>query len=409
MVEPTKEEDVKDQTFIDQPAILDKYKAAALIADGKYPMTQIKSLSNPGSSNNRGAPIFYFVMFTLLTCFIEAMKKAIELCVVGADVHGICQQVDLYIVEECLKVFNGKKAKKLDRGLAFPTCVSLNNVVGHYSPMADESIPLKDGDLAKIICGVQIDGYAANSAHTIIVGDINANKETAAKKANVIMAAHSVIKAAERAIRDGSNNQDVTLLMNKVAAEFECNILEGLLSHIVKKYCIDGNKAIIGKEVPLQMVEDWTFQPGEVFHLDVYVSSGEGKPKLAEHRTTVYKRELQNMYSLKLQKSRAFFAEANKRYPSLPFSLRAFEDQIGAKVGVKECVDHDLMQPFPVLIETEGEFVAHFKSTVCVLPRSTAILAGNVAFDASKYACASHSIKDEELKTAVTKDLWKKL
>jgi len=39
--------------------------------------------------------------------------------------------------------------------------------------------------------------------------------------------------------------------MNKVTAEFECNILEGILSHTSKKYCIDGNKVIIGKEVPL--------------------------------------------------------------------------------------------------------------------------------------------------------------
>lgn len=29
-------EELYDQTFIEQPAILDKYKAAAVIADGKY-------------------------------------------------------------------------------------------------------------------------------------------------------------------------------------------------------------------------------------------------------------------------------------------------------------------------------------------------------------------------------------
>lgn len=196
--------------------------------------------------------------------------------------------------------------------------------------------------------------------------------------------------------------------MNKVVAEFECNMLEGVLSHIVKKYCIDGNKVIIGKEVPLQAVEDWSFVPGEVIHLDVFVSTGEGKPKLAEMRTTVYKRELQTVYSLKLQKSRQFFAEANKRFPSLPFSLRAFEDQIGAKVGVKECVDHELMQEFPVLTEKDGEFCAHFKSTVCVLPRSTAILAGALPLDAAKLAGASKSVKDEELKAHIAKDLWKK-
>ena len=197
--------------------------------------------------------------------------------------------------------------------------------------------------------------------------------------------------------------------MNKVTAEFECNILEGILSHTIKKYCIDGNKVIIGKEVPLWQVEEWVFTPGEVIHLDVYVSTGNGVPKLGEQRTTVYKRELQNMYNLKIAKSRAFFAEANRRFPSLPFSLRAFEDTIGAKVGVKECVDHELMQEFPVLVEKEGEFVAHFKSTIAILPRSTAVLAGALPYDLSKLeAAAAHSIKNEEVKALIAKDLWKK-
>lgn len=333
------------------------------------------------------------------------MKKAISLAVVGADIYTVCQTVDAFIEEECKKVFNGKKAKKLERGLAFPTCISLNNVVGHYSPLADESIQLKEGDVAKIICGAHIDGYAANTAVTIAIGEAKVD----GRRADVILAAHSAIKAAERVIRDQGTNGEVTAAMNKVVAEFECNIVEGVLSHTIKKYCIDGNKVIIGKEVPLQQVESWTFVPGEVIHLDVYVSTGEGKPKLGEQRTTVYKRELQNMYNLKIGKARQFFAEANKRFPSLPFSLRAFEDQIGAKIGVRECVDHELMQEFPVLVEKEGEFVAHFKSTIAILPRSTAVLAGALPFDSARYeATATHSIKNEEVKTMITKDLWKK-
>lgn len=134
---------------------------------------------------------------------------------------------------------------------------------------------------------------------------------------------------------------------------------------------IDGNNAIIGKETPTQSVEDWTFVPGEVIGLDIYVSTGEGKPKLAEQRTTVFKREIQNTYNLKIQKSRALFSEISKRFPTLPFSLRAFEDQTGAKVGVRECIDHELIQAYPVLVEKEGEYVAHFKSTVIILAKST--------------------------------------
>jgi hypothetical protein len=62
------------------------------------------------------------------------------------------------------------------------------------------------------------------------------------------------------------------------------------------------------------------------------------------------------------------------------------------------------MQEFPVLCEKEGQFVAHFKSTVAVLPRSTVVLAGALAPAAEKLA----AIKSEEVKALVTKDLWTK-
>lgn len=115
---------------------------------------------------------------------------------------------------------------------------------------------------------------------------------------------------------------------------------------------------ILNKETPDQRVEEFEFAPGDVIGLDVYVSTGEGKPKESEFRTTVYKRELDTQYNLKLQKARAFFTEVNKKYPTLPFSIRGFEDSTGAKVGVKECVAHDLLTAYPVFVEKAGEIVA---------------------------------------------------
>jgi methionine aminopeptidase len=106
--------------------------------------------------------------------------------------------------------------------------------------------------------------------------------------------------------------------------------------------------------------------PGDVFGLDVFVSSGEGKPKESEFRTTVYKREIDAQYNLKGKSARAFFAQVNKKYPTLPFSIRSFEDSTMAKVGVKECCEHDLMTQYPVLVEKIGEIVAQFKCTIIV-------------------------------------------
>mmetsp|Transcript_15256 Transcript_15256/g.11091 ORF Transcript_15256/g.11091 Transcript_15256/m.11091 type:complete len:170 (-) Transcript_15256:99-608(-) len=153
----------------------------------------------------------------------------------------------------------------------------------------------------------------------------------------------------------------------------------------MKKHLIDGNDVILNKETPDQRVEEFEFMPGDVIGLDVYVSSGEGKPKESEFRTTVFKRELDTQYNLKIKSARAFFSEVNKKYPTLPFSIGGFEDSTMAKVGVKECIDHELLNPYPVYIEKNTEFVAQFKCTIAILPRSTAILAGNLPLDLSRF------------------------
>jgi hypothetical protein len=44
----------------------------------------------------------------------------------------------------------------------------------------------------------------------------------------------------------------------------------------------------------------------------------------------------------------------------MPFTLRAFENETKAKMGVVECVTHRLVEPFQVLYEKDGEFFCHF-------------------------------------------------
>jgi methionine aminopeptidase len=97
--------------------------------------------------------------------------------------------------EELRKVFNNKKSKKLERGIAFPTCISVNHLMGHYSPMADESSKLEDGDIAKIDLGCHMDGFVAQAAHTIIVSSTSTSK-VSGKKAEVVLAAYNAFLAA---------------------------------------------------------------------------------------------------------------------------------------------------------------------------------------------------------------------
>ena len=154
----SQEEEFKDESFLDKPAILDKYKAAAQITNA-------------------------------------ALMKVIEMAVPGADIYSVCMEGDKYMEEELRKVFNNKKSKKLERGIAFPTCISVNNVFGHFSPLKDESTALAEGDVAKIDLGCHLDGFVAQAAHTIVVSGDTKSK-VSGKKADVILAAHKCMMAA---------------------------------------------------------------------------------------------------------------------------------------------------------------------------------------------------------------------
>jgi len=58
------------------------------------------------------------------------------------------------------------------------------------------------------------------------------------------------------------------------------------------------------------------------------LSTGEGKPKNSDQRTTLFKRALDKVYNLRGKSARVFFTELNEKYPSMFFSLNGFSDEI---------------------------------------------------------------------------------
>lgn len=98
-----------------------------------------------------------------------------------------------------------------------------------------------------------------------------------------------------------------------------------------------------------------------------------------------------------MKASRAFFSDVDKRFANMPFTLRALEDEKKARMGVKECVSHKLLEPFTVLYEKENEFVAQFKFTVLIMPSGNHKITG-LPIDLNLYE-TEHKIEDETIKT----------
>jgi len=284
--------------------------------------------------------------------------KAVELCALG----------DNMVDEAVSKIYNKKPKgdeKKIEKGSAFPTCISVNNCVGHYSPLVSEDkVVLEEGDIVKIDLGVHVDGYIAVVAHTVMCGAV-----AEPRKADVVQAAWEAAELAQRMFKDGATNEEITTMISKVGESYNCSPVEGVLSHQMKKHVIDANKVIIGKASPEQQVQKCTIEKNDVFAIDIVMSTGDGKPKQSELRTTVHKRNLAEKYSLKMKASRSFFSEVNQRFPTMPFTLRA-GDERNWRMGVVECVKHELFTEYPVLLEKEGVFVAQYKFTIMLLPSS---------------------------------------
>ncbi|KAG1662560.1 hypothetical protein FOA52_003939 [Chlamydomonas sp. UWO 241] len=323
----------------------------------------------------------------------KAIAEVLAGVKVGAKVVDLCAAGDAVINAECKLIFKNKNLGPDAKGVAFPTCISINSVVGHFCPLADDATVLAEGDLIKIDLGVHIEGFIATQATTQVVtsGAVNG------KQADLIAATRTCFDAALRLIRPGKKVAEVAPVLHKIAEAYGCSLVEGVMSHEMKRYIIDGNKCVLNRPTPEQKVEDVEFEENEVYAIDIVLSTGEGKPKIQDEKaTTVYKRALDQEYNLKacahtrthtrthapthpqLKASRAVFSEVNKNYPAMPFTLRALVE--GAKdkdmgkqmrLGLVECLNHGLLHPYPVLHEKSTELVAQVKGTVLLMPNGS--------------------------------------
>lgn len=327
----------------------------------------------------------------------QALRLVVESAKPGVSVLGLCEKGDAFIMAETGKVF--KKEKDMKKGIAFPTSVSVNNCVCHFSPLkSDPDYKLKDGDLVKIDLGVHVDGFIANVAHSFVVG-ASKEKPITGRKADVIQAAHLCAEAALRLVKPGNQNTQVTEAWSKIAQSFKCSPIEGMLSHQLKQHVIDGEKTIIQNPTDQQRKdhEKAEFEVHEVYAVDVLVSTGEGKAKDGGLRTTIYKRDPSKQYGLKMKTSRFFLSEVERRFDAMPFTLRALEDEAKARLGLVECAKHELLQPFSVLHDKEGEFVAQFKFTVLLMANGSHRITSG-PFDPELYK-SDHEVQDPQLKT----------
>jgi methionine aminopeptidase len=199
------------------------------------------------------------------------MKKLVELSVEGAKVLDLCVKGDELLEEGTGAVYNkAVKGVKVPKGACArrPDCVRSRRASPGQASRSRRASPsttpsrtfrrsracprrpsrppraradarrrsdpqseivLAAGDVVKLHLGAHIDGFAAVSAETLVVG-ASAEAPATGRKADAVRAAWTAAEAAMRAIKVGAKNWAVTDAVGKAAAAWDCKPVEGASS-----------------------------------------------------------------------------------------------------------------------------------------------------------------------------------
>lgn len=246
--------------------------------------------------------------------------------------------------------------------------------------------------------GVQIDGFPAVVAETLVVG---ASKENPVDgvRADLLNAAWNASEAALRTFKPANRNWDITNVVGKVAKEFETTPLENMLSHNQERMVLYGPKEIIlnPSKQNKNTMETHRFGENEVYGLDILIStSTDGKTKPSNYRTSMYKLTGET-YALKMKMSHKILTEFKQKCNNQPFpyNIRNLEDVKKSRGGLAEPVNHRILLPYDVVVEKEGEYIAQFFTTFGITKHGI-VKYTSPEFDADFYK-SDKLIKDEEV------------
>lgn len=139
------------------------------------------------------------------------------------------------LAEQYIRDNGGKPSFKGYGGFPSSLCISLNDVVVHGFP---NDRPLREGDVLSIDCGVNKNGFHADSAYTYAVG-----KVTDEVNELLVETKRSLYRAIEE-VKPGNRIGDVSFAVQSHANKFDFGVVRELVGHGV------GRQLHEGPEVP---------------------------------------------------------------------------------------------------------------------------------------------------------------
>jgi len=252
---------------------------------------------------------------------------------------------------------------------AFPANISVNNIAAHYtSPPNDLSI-IPEIALVKIDIGVSIRGAIADTARTILVGG---NK----RLYELVKANEEVLEEAIETIRDGVRVKHLSKVIWESSHERGFGVLKDLGGHEIRRGVLHAGLFIPNH--PKALKQDRKLRAGMIIAVEPFLVLSANDSVTAPIREAY-------IFAIKKDPTVTgdrFIQRIYKQYSSLPFALRWL---VGNKVSNKKYVrsvlntlaqyeKRGIINSYPVLVDSNGYWVAQFEHTLLVKKSSVEVL-----------------------------------
>ncbi|HOJ97259.1 MAG TPA: type II methionyl aminopeptidase [Methanospirillum sp.] len=232
-------------------------------------------------------------------------------------------------------------------GIAFPVNISLNESAAHDTPSPDDTRVFAEGDMVKLDIGVHLDGYIADTACTVDLG-------------NQPLLCEASVAARDAAIEAVRPGVAIGTLGGIVAHEIKSRgfvPVANLTGHGLDQYCLH-----TGPNVPnIPGVGGAVLEEGMVLAIEPFASTGTGfvhDGRREEIFSQIVRRPV------RLPAARKVLQEIEGRN-GMPFARRHIHVK-SADLALARLMKDGIIRSYPVLSDVPGSFVSQAEHTMIV-------------------------------------------
>ncbi|NLA39143.1 MAG: type II methionyl aminopeptidase [Methanomicrobiales archaeon] len=264
----------------------------------------------------------------------RVLHRGAGLVRVGAGLLEMVEETEAMVIDE-------------GAGLAFPLNVSFNEAAAHDTAMPGDERIFSAGDLVKVDLGVHIDGYIADTALTVDLGN----------HAGLVEASRAALDAAIAIVRPGTTAGEIGTAVQATIEEHGYIPVANLTGHGLGHYDLHAKPTIPN----IAMSGGAIIEEGMVFAIEPFATTGSGRISEAA-RVEIYQQIAARPARLPSAKR---VLETARPQRGLPFARRWVPgDKVD--IGLMNLVRSGILHPFPVLNDIPGSFVSQAEHTLIV-------------------------------------------